>query len=179
MSYFIVWTDTDHSNIFAVRRDGVNVETITHRQPDKNSGPKVRHEMARQQAEHLMYRDVVPRLADAEGILILGPGVAKSHLNQYLITNHGQALGSKIVGVFTTDHPNEREIVELGIEAFQLKKDFFTGGVTPEVIIATPGMPLRADHTDAAGPKKVSAKAPLSRSARTRSGAPRTGPQRL
>lgn len=141
MSYYIVWTDTDHAKLFALRPSGVTVELIQEHAPP---GPKVRHQMARQATEQHLFKEVVARLQGAEAILLLGPGVGKVHLRQYITRASPKDLEPKVVGVDTTDHPTDPEIVALGRQRFQLRHDFFAS-TPPKIQCITADLP--ADDT--------------------------------
>jgi stalled ribosome rescue protein Dom34 len=55
------------------------------------------------------FQEVATNLADADRLLILGPGVAKHHFRSYLV-EHLPALAKKLVGCETVDHPTDNQI---------------------------------------------------------------------
>jgi len=61
-------------------------------------------------SDHLSkyYDEVIPRVRDAESILILGPGEAKGEFVKRL---QSEDLGGRIVGVETVDRMTDRQIV--------------------------------------------------------------------
>lgn len=46
-------------------------------------------------------------------MLLVGPEDAKTHFQQHLERHHHEALGKKVIGVETVDHPTDGQIVAL------------------------------------------------------------------
>jgi stalled ribosome rescue protein Dom34 len=105
------WLDHHEARIFHVDLDGFDERTLRapvhhlHRHPKGSSEPH-----AHPEDEHRFFADVTKALATAEQILVLGPSNAKSAFLRY-VQDHARDLAGKIVGVETTDHPTDAQIV--------------------------------------------------------------------
>jgi len=106
-----VWIDHHQARIFHVDLDGFDEQTLRapshhfHRHP---KGPAEGH--AHPEDEKRFLAEVAGALASAEEVLVLGPSTEKSHLLDYL-RDHARALAGKVVGVETSDHPTDPQIV--------------------------------------------------------------------
>jgi stalled ribosome rescue protein Dom34 len=106
-----VWLDHHEARIFQVDLDGFDERTLKapvhhfHRHP---KGPsEVR---GHPDDEHRFFAEVTKALDTAEQILLLGPSTAKSQFVRYL-QDHAPALEGRVVGVETSDHPTDAQIV--------------------------------------------------------------------
>lgn len=107
----IVWLDHQEAHIFHVRADAFDESAVRapahhlHRHPKGGSEPKGHPE----DPKHF-FDDVSKALADAEEILLVGPGTAKLHFLKYAHA-HQRALEARIFGVETVDHPTDKQLV--------------------------------------------------------------------
>jgi stalled ribosome rescue protein Dom34 len=106
-----VWLDHHEARIFHVDLDGFDEQTLRapahhfHRHP---KGPSEPH--AHPDDERRFFEDVSRALSSADEILVLGPSTAKAQFLKY-VEEHARALSSKVVGVETSDHPTDAQIV--------------------------------------------------------------------
>jgi stalled ribosome rescue protein Dom34 len=106
-----VWLDHHEARMFHVDLDGFDEQTLKapahhfHRHP---KGPSEPH--AHPDDEHRFFADVAKALSTADEVLVLGPSTAKSQFLKYL-QDHAGALAAKVVGVETSDHPTDAQIV--------------------------------------------------------------------
>ncbi|HTQ48868.1 MAG TPA: hypothetical protein VMI75_39190 [Polyangiaceae bacterium] len=106
-----VWIDHHEARIFHVDLDGFDEQTLKapahhfHRHP---KGPSEPH--AHPDDEHRFFAEVAKALSTADEILVLGPSTAKSQFLKY-VQDHVRALAGKVVGVETSDHPTDAQIV--------------------------------------------------------------------
>jgi stalled ribosome rescue protein Dom34 len=103
---YVVWLDRKEARIF-------------HVSPEKMER-KVIHARLQDQLEHEspgLYQEVVDRLADADQLLILGPGMTKKHFESF-IREHAARLVPTIVGCETVDHPTDPEIAAYALRFF-------------------------------------------------------------
>jgi stalled ribosome rescue protein Dom34 len=106
-----VWLDHHEARIFHVDLDGFDEQRLQaplhrfHRHP---KGPSEPH--AHPEDEHRFFADVANALSTADEILVLGPSTAKSQFLKYL-QDHTRALAEKVVGIETSDHPTDAQIV--------------------------------------------------------------------
>jgi stalled ribosome rescue protein Dom34 len=96
-----VWIDHEQAKIFHVGEDRFD-EAVIHA-PNKH----VRRDPA---SAEQFYHQVAAALASAGEILVVGPGSAKLDLLKH-VQRHDRALGEKIVGVETVDHPTDKQLV--------------------------------------------------------------------
>ncbi len=107
----IVWLD--HLNARVIGFSAASGETIEihsttdHRQLHRKSGKPGSGHAADDVA---FFDEVAGALADHREILITGPGTAKIAFKHHVEHRH-PALASRIVGVETTDHPNDGELL--------------------------------------------------------------------
>lgn len=96
-----VWIDNEHAKIFHVDEHRFD-ESMIHA-PHQH----LRRDPAA--AEHF-YHQVAAALKNAGEILVVGPGSAKLQLIKH-VDRHDRALGDKIVGVESVDHPSDKQLV--------------------------------------------------------------------
>jgi len=65
------------------------------------------------------YAEVCDKISSATKILILGPGIGKTHLKAY-IEKHLPILGKKVVGCKTVNHPTDDQIAAEAREFFHM-----------------------------------------------------------
>ena len=70
-------------------------------------------------AEHY-FHDVARAVADAEEILVVGPGSAKLEFIKH-VHKHEHDLVAKIVGVETVDHPTDGQLRAFALRTFHAK----------------------------------------------------------
>jgi len=106
-----VWIDHHEARIFHVDLDGFDEQTLKapahhfHRHP---KGPSEGH--AHPDDEHRFFAEVAKALSTADEILVLGPSTAKSQFLKY-VQDHARPLAGKVVGIETSDHPTDAQIV--------------------------------------------------------------------
>jgi stalled ribosome rescue protein Dom34 len=105
------WLDHHEARVFHVDLDGFDEQTLrapvhhSHRHPRGPSEPHTHPD-----DERRFFADLAKALAASEEILLLGPSTAKSAFLHY-VQEHARDLAGKIVGVETTDHPTDAQIV--------------------------------------------------------------------
>ncbi len=115
MSLIAVWVDHKQANVFKFTSDGIKKESFEGHFPDHHTHSGDHRE--EQKHEEQVFKQLMPKLNEAAEILILGPGMAKTHFKKYL-ENHSSALGKKIVGCETTDHPTEPQLLSYASKFF-------------------------------------------------------------
>lgn len=117
-----VWLDHNEARIFHIAKDGFD-ETVLHpekphRHLHRKSGPGA-VSGRRVTGDPAFYEDVARALSESEEILILGPSTAKLELIKHIHKHHA-ALGDKVLGVETVDHPSDRQIVAHARQYFEV-----------------------------------------------------------
>lgn len=112
MTQMAVWMDHHEARIFDVEGPTVTEKTVAsasrhvHRHP-KEMETKIHNHP---DDEHRFFREIVHALAGGDQILVLGPSVTKLHFIKYAHA-HDPGVAAKIVGVESSDHPTDRQIV--------------------------------------------------------------------
>lgn len=106
MAYVVVWMDTDEAKLFSfqpgqVKKDHVKISAQEAKQA---------HDRDHHKDPIHFYQDVVTKVKTATEILLVGPGMAKTHFSHY-IEKHNGDVKKKIVGVQNMDHPTDNQIV--------------------------------------------------------------------
>ena len=105
-----VWIDHNEARLFHATASTFDETVIespkAHTQLHRKSGSD---DGQRATEDQKYYRAVAQALAEAEDVLILGPATAKLELIKYA-HRHDPALGAKIIGVETVDHPTDRQL---------------------------------------------------------------------
>ena len=106
---YVIWLDSEKALMFALKTTGIQKSEIHKKDIDHHTYNKKDHH-GDSNLEHF-FRDLAVRLKDAEQILILGPGLAKDHFKTHLETHHTNGLAKKIIGIETSDHPTDKQII--------------------------------------------------------------------
>lgn len=115
MSLIAIWVDHQEANVFKFTTAGIKKESYVGKYPDHHSHTS--DHRVEQKHEEQVFKQLMPHINDALEILILGPGMAKTHLKKY-IESHSAVLGKKIVGCENTDHPTEPQLLSLASKFF-------------------------------------------------------------
>ena len=115
MSSYIIWLDSDHAHIHKFTPEGVDNQNLkrhtqnhhTHNQNDSHRDSEV------------FFHDLATKISDAERILLIGPGLGKTHFKSHLDKHHHTKLAEKIIGVETVDHLTENQIDAYARKYFQ------------------------------------------------------------
>jgi stalled ribosome rescue protein Dom34 len=106
-----VWIDHKEAHIFRVHPGSVEQENVVapqhvqHRHPKGAAGDKNHPD-----DEKRFFEGVAHALEGSEELLLLGPSTTKLRLLRYL-EKQVPALGSKVVGIETVDHPTDRQLI--------------------------------------------------------------------
>jgi stalled ribosome rescue protein Dom34 len=114
-----VWIDHRKATIVHVTDNGEETHSILSdvEKHVRYSGGIPEDQQEHRFANHLkeFYAKVALSLREADSILILGPGEAKTELKTYL---EHESLGDKIAGIETADKMTDRQIAAKGREQF-------------------------------------------------------------
>lgn len=122
MSIFVIWVDREHARIFQFSNEKMERKHLQARHQDHHTHPFDGIDQKKQESE--FFTEVITHLAipevESTRILILGPGVAKHHFQNFL-NEHQPALAKKVVGCETVDHPTDAQIAALARKFFNLE----------------------------------------------------------
>lgn len=118
----VLWIDHEEAKVF--RFSGDDVERV-----DLHADKHLHHHMRRDKDRHLsdahLYESAAKHLADAERILVVGPGPAKLEFLRHLHA-HARAVEAKVVAVESIDHPTDGQLVAYARKYFKAS-DRMTG----------------------------------------------------
>ncbi|MGZ3722895.1 MAG: hypothetical protein ACXVA9_08205, partial [Bdellovibrionales bacterium] len=117
MSHNVIWMDTEKALIFDLKESGIEKSHVQRREikhhtfnsKDHHGDPSIEH----------FYKDLAVKLNGVEELLILGPGEAKTHFKTFLETHYASGLAKKIIGVESSDHPTDNQILAAGRKFFK------------------------------------------------------------
>lgn len=117
-----VWMDHHEARIFFVSRDAVDAHETHAPHRHLHRHPKVGGEPTEHPEDlHKYFSDVAAVLRDAEEVFLVGPANLKYSFVKYLHAED-RALGAKIVGVESSDHPTDGQLVAQARHHFGLGK---------------------------------------------------------
>lgn len=121
MAHYVVWMDHQHAKLFKfVPGEVVKSEVQSHGAKHHNG----HLDNANQNHLHKFYNDLASHLKDADEVLIVGSGVAKTEFKHYVEKHGDKSLNKKIVGVENMDKATDKEI-EIKARSFFTKHDLF------------------------------------------------------
>src|SRR5690242_11649002 len=98
MVCFAIWLDRAQAKIFHFSREKMERKTLEVSQQDHHTHRKDHFD--KEKVENKLFKDVAAELSTANQILLLGPGVAKHHFQNFL-NEHHPVLSRKIVACET------------------------------------------------------------------------------
>lgn len=114
MSVFIVWVDRVHAKVFHFSEEKMERKTVQAHFHHHHT-----HRLEQDEKESTrFYRELSGLMSLADSILLMGPGLAKEHLRNYLCEHH-PLVAKKIVGCETVDHPTDGQIADFARKYFQ------------------------------------------------------------
>jgi stalled ribosome rescue protein Dom34 len=123
MSHYhaVVWLDHKEAHVMHISPEDVEKSVVHPAKPHKKLHSKSGTVGAGKAAEdHAYYHAIVEALQGAQEVLVVGPAQAKLQLIKH-IHSHDQAMTDKIVGVETTDHPTDGQLVAYARKYFVAK----------------------------------------------------------
>ncbi len=107
----VVWLDHQEAHVLSFNRDAV--ETI-HLKGDHPAHKRHHHagnvSGKRTAEDRAFFEAIIATLGEAQEWLILGPGAAKLELVKHINAHH-HALSDRVIGVETSDHPTDGQIL--------------------------------------------------------------------
>lgn len=117
MANYVVWLDSAKAKIFELHPTQVEEKTLLRTEIRHHSGAD-KEQNSRKNLEKF-FHELAGALKDANEILLTGPGEAKIHFQSHLKEHHHAQIGNKVVGVETTDHPTDGQIIALAKQFFK------------------------------------------------------------
>lgn len=121
MSHCVVWIEHDHAKVFSYSPEGSQKSEIKNKYTGSHHTGHFEQEKKNNLKKY--YHDLAQQLKDAEKLLLVGPGLAKTEFRNHLEQDH-KALAKNIIGIETLDKSTDGEIQNLAKKFFQ-KYDLF------------------------------------------------------
>lgn len=114
-----VWIDQREARIFEITATEATKQEVTDHRPVHHLHRKADHVgLGKVEMDDAMLRAVADALGQAKGILIVGPGMAKTMLKSYL-DKHAPEVTRHVWDVRTMDHPTDAGLVAAAREYFR------------------------------------------------------------
>ena len=112
MKVFVVWLDSKSAHIFELKTSGIEKSVVEKDNFDLHN----RHKNDQHSDSHTkpFFKNVVIKVKDAEQLLIMGPGLAKNHLKNYIDEHEAHTLANKIIGLEdleSFEHKTEKQML--------------------------------------------------------------------
>lgn len=111
--FSVAWVDREHARLFYFSDEKMERKNLHAHQPDHHTHRQEDDERRSQR----FYHQISDHLKESDCLLILGPGIAKFHLKTHIM-DHFPALGRRIIGCETIDHPTDPQIAAYAIQYF-------------------------------------------------------------
>lgn len=118
LNHAVVWIDHKEAHVIFLSEDADEAEIIK----TKSTHPHLHHKRGEVGSGKVAFdtkyfESVTKAVKEAREILILGPGSAKVELTKYAHL-HAADVAEKIVGIETSDHPTDEQILALARKFF-------------------------------------------------------------
>jgi stalled ribosome rescue protein Dom34 len=123
MSYFVIWTDKQHSKTFEFTSAGVKGHHFVKKTHEGHTHTHDAHHAHDDQNKY--FKELASQIHHAKEILILGSGVGKNQFAHYLETHHPHDLFPKVVGVETLEEITDPQIMAFAKKYFTVHHDFW------------------------------------------------------
>ncbi|MBC7458926.1 MAG: hypothetical protein H7235_11645 [Bdellovibrionaceae bacterium] len=109
MNNYVVWLDSKDAHIFSLKTTGIEKTHLKKSESDHHRTPK--SDMHKDKNAEPYYHHLAERLKDADQVLLMGPGLAKTHFKDYLDSHEANTLAKKIIGIETVEKMTENQIM--------------------------------------------------------------------
>ncbi len=111
MNDYVIWLDSKNARIFSLKSTGVEKSILRKNDTFHHAGNK--HDAKIDlNAEHY-FRDLAKRLEDADHVLLMGPGQAKTDFKSHLTEHQAETLAKKIIALEefqSVEHKSEKQM---------------------------------------------------------------------
>jgi stalled ribosome rescue protein Dom34 len=112
----VVWLDLEKAKLFHISADRMEREALQVSRVDHHTHRREQEDIERDCLS--MCDRIAEKLDRAKGVLILGPGVARTHLLSRLQERFPR-VAQKVVGCESSDHPTDQQIAAYAMKYFQ------------------------------------------------------------
>ncbi len=117
MSSIAVWIDSTHAKVFKFSQEQMERKAFESHTPNHHTHPVDSRDI--EIRERKLFQQVADELTSARQILILGPGIAKHHFQNFL-NEHQPILSRKVVGCETVGDPTDPQIAAQAMKFFKI-----------------------------------------------------------
>lgn len=121
MSDCVVWMDSEGAQLFYLSPEGVTKKNMTLNSHPHSNGHKDAH---RHNEEEHFFKTLSTELHNVNEILLFGPGIAKTHFNNYLVKHSPNQMAKKVIGVENLERLTENQILAAARKYFQKYNTF-------------------------------------------------------
>ena len=107
MKNYVIWIDREHAKIFQFDAEQASQKNLSVKHTEHHTHRQDNFDHMRYESR--LFADSAAQLKSAEKLLILGPGVAKHHFQNYL-AEHFPLLSKKVVACESSDHPTDPQL---------------------------------------------------------------------
>ena len=117
MNNFVVWLDSEEAKIFELKPAGIEsshlkkVDTDHHRRHKKDSNDN--HNTLH------YFHDLTLKIKSADQLLLLGPGLAKTHFKSHIESHLPDTLAKKIIGLENLENVSDNQIMAAAHKFFK------------------------------------------------------------
>lgn len=108
MSMSVVWVDLEKAKLFHFSEDRMEREMLFAARVDPDFAIP----------DFAIYDEIAEKLSPAHRVLILGPGIARIHLNNRLKEKF-PLIAKRVVGCESSEHPTDDQIAAHAMKYFQ------------------------------------------------------------
>jgi stalled ribosome rescue protein Dom34 len=123
MSMIAIWIDRNHAKIFQFSEEKMERQNLSARHTDHHTHRP--DELDYTQRDRKFFGELAQHLGTASQLLILGPGMAKHHFQNYL-REHAPLVARNVIGCETVDHPTDPQIAEVARRCFRIAEPVFS-----------------------------------------------------
>jgi len=116
MAHIILWIESDHAHIFNLSDAGIEKTKIKRNGSDHHTFNKKDHHG--DPATNHFFKEVAEHINRAEEVLLVGPGLAKTHFKRFLEAERPN-VAKLVVGAEDVDHLTDNQILALGRKFFK------------------------------------------------------------
>jgi stalled ribosome rescue protein Dom34 len=116
MSACVLWIDKENAKIFKLNNKGVDKKEMKHHDVPPFGA---HHDNHKHNAEEKFYHEVATAIGHVDELLIMGPGVAKTHFKNHLEKHNHKELLNKVVGVEALELMTDNQVLEASRKFFK------------------------------------------------------------
>jgi stalled ribosome rescue protein Dom34 len=116
MATYVIWLDSEKAHVFNLKPTGVEKSHLEKKGMDHHTHNKKDHH--HDSAPDHFFHELAIRISDAKEILLMGPGLGKNHFQTHLEKHHAP-LSKKVVGVESSDHPTDNQVLATARKFFK------------------------------------------------------------